>query len=76
MSHSNRALQVPDELFRQIRCTYLDESVPVTLDDLRTVEYGDWQSYINGCMAALLKEAKDKYLHFITQSTRDVTVVV
>lgn len=53
-------LQVPDEIFRQCRCTYLDDSVPVSLDDLRTVEFGDWQSYMSGCMAALMKEAKDK----------------
>ena len=52
--------KVPDDIFRQCRCNYLEDSVPVTLDDLRTVEFGDWQAYMNGCMAALLKEAKEK----------------
>ena len=52
--------QVPEDIFRQCRCTYLDDSIPVTLDDLHTVEFGDWQAYMNGCMAALLKETKDR----------------
>lgn len=52
--------QVPEDIFRQCRCTYLEDSVPVSLDDLRTVEFGDWQAYMNGCMAALLKETKEK----------------
>ena len=46
----------------QCRYTYLEESVPVSLEDLHTVEFGDWQAYMNGCMAALIKETKDKYV--------------
>lgn len=53
--------QVPEDIFRQVRCTYLDDGVPVTLQDLRTAEFGDWQAYMNGCMAAMLKETKEKY---------------
>ncbi|KAI9557698.1 hypothetical protein GHT06_017527 [Daphnia sinensis] len=66
---------VPDDIFRQCRCNYLEDSVPVTLDDLRTVEFGDWQAYMNGCMAALLKEAKEKSRGW-ESSSNDVRVDV
>lgn len=49
-------------MLSQCRCTYLEDSVPLSLDDLRTTEFGDWQSYMNSSMAALVKEAKDKYV--------------
>ena len=54
--------QVPEEMVAQCRCTYLEDSVPVSLDDLHTVEFGDWQAYMDGSMAALVKETKDKYV--------------
>lgn len=66
---------VPDDIFRQCRCNYLEDSVPVTLEDLRTVEFGDWQAYMNGCMAALLKETKEKSRGW-ESSSNDVRVDV
>lgn len=52
--------QVPDDMLPQCRCTYLENSILMTLEDLQTVEFGDWQAYMNANMAVLMKETKEK----------------
>jgi len=44
----------------QCHFSYMDESIPISLEELG-VEMGyDWRGYLNVCTSALLKEVKDK----------------
>jgi len=55
-----------EDIMNQCHFSYMDESIPISLEELG-VEMGyDWRGYLNVCTSALLKEVKDKYvLHYI-----------
>ena len=44
----------------QCRFSYMDESVPVSLEELGEELQQDWRGYLNMCRNALLKEIKEK----------------
>jgi len=38
----------------------MDESIPISLEELGAEMGYDWRGYLNVCTSALLKEVKDK----------------
>lgn len=44
----------------QCHFDYIDESVPVSLDELGEELQQDWRGYMNICLNALQKEIKEK----------------
>lgn len=40
--------------------SYMDESIPVSLEELGSELQQDWRGYMHACLSALLKEAREK----------------
>ncbi|XP_076055678.1 rhoGTPase activating protein isoform X2 [Oratosquilla oratoria] len=76
---------VPYEMLANCRFTYLEQSQPVSLEDLgmssptsgcgSSVE-GDWTSYMNACITSLLKEAREKSRGWLHVNCTDPLVEV
>lgn len=72
MSHTqvSQVQCVPVEMLNNCRFTYLEHSQPVCLEDLGGATgglvgalqgtEGDWTTYMNACVSALFKEARDR----------------
>ncbi|XP_049846702.1 rho GTPase-activating protein 7 isoform X2 [Schistocerca gregaria] len=51
---------VTDEMLSQCHFNYMEESVPVTMEELGSDMHQDWRGYLYACTTALLKEARDR----------------
>lgn len=51
---------VCDELLAQCHFSYMEQSVPVALEELGSELGQDWRGYMYACTTALLKEAREK----------------
>ncbi|XKL64602.1 hypothetical protein PGB90_004688 [Kerria lacca] len=51
---------ISDDIMTQCHFEYMDESVPVSLDELGEELQQDWRGYMNMCHIALHKEIKEK----------------
>ncbi|XP_054270590.1 rho GTPase-activating protein 7 isoform X2 [Macrosteles quadrilineatus] len=51
---------VSEEMLSQCHFSYMEESVPVALEELGAELQQDWRGYLYACTTALLKEARDK----------------
>ncbi|KAJ8891728.1 hypothetical protein PR048_004263 [Dryococelus australis] len=51
---------VPEEMMAQCHFNYMEESVPVVLEELGAELHQDWRGYLYTCTTALLKEAREK----------------
>ncbi|VVC30720.1 Hypothetical protein CINCED_3A013748 [Cinara cedri] len=49
-----------EDIMSQCHFSYMDESIPISLEDLGAEMGHDWKGYLNVCTSALLKEVKDK----------------
>ncbi|XP_050523367.1 rho GTPase-activating protein 7 [Daktulosphaira vitifoliae] len=58
-----------DDIMSQCHFSYMDESIPINLDDLGAEMGHDWKGYLNVCTNALLKEVKDKNRGWITMGS-------
>lgn len=55
--------QVSSDMLTQCHFNYMEESVPVALEELGSELKQDWRGYLYACTTALLKEAREKYVH-------------
>lgn len=53
--------QVSSDMLMQCHFNYMEESVPVALEELGSELKQDWRGYLYACTTALLKEAREKY---------------
>lgn len=60
---------VCDELLAQCHFSYMEQSVPVALEELGSELAQDWRGYMYACTTALLKEAREKTRGWITVAT-------
>lgn len=51
---------MPEDFMSQCHFSYMDESIPINLEELGVEMGHDWRGYLNVCTSALLKEVKDK----------------
>lgn len=51
---------VTEETLAQCHFTYMEESVPVALEELGSELSQDWRGYLYACVNALLREARDR----------------
>ncbi|KAK3880528.1 hypothetical protein Pcinc_014992 [Petrolisthes cinctipes] len=75
---------VPMEMLNNCRFTYLEHSQPVCLEDLGGATgglvgglqgtEGDWATYMNACVSALFKEARDRSRGWVHQTNADPQV--
>ncbi|XP_065567660.1 rho GTPase-activating protein 7-like isoform X3 [Artemia franciscana] len=70
----NQLFQLTQEFLANCPFSYLDESVPVSLAELRTEKALGWKAYHDACFAALLREAKEKSKGWVSTSYPDPTV--
>jgi hypothetical protein len=49
-----------EDIMSQCHFSYMDESIPISLEELGGEMGHDWRGYLNVCTSALLKEVKDK----------------
>jgi hypothetical protein len=56
--------QVSEETLARCRFNYMEESVPVALEELGAEFQQDWRGYLYACTSALLKEAREKLVTF------------
>lgn len=49
-------------MLTQCHFNYMEESVPVALEELGSELKQDWRGYLYACTTALLKEAREKYV--------------
>lgn len=52
--------QVSSDMLMQCHFNYMEESVPVALEELGSELKQDWRGYLYACTTALLKEAREK----------------
>lgn len=57
--------QVSSDMLTQCHFNYMEESIPVALEELGSELKQDWRGYLYACTTALLKEAREKYVHVI-----------
>ncbi|BET00952.1 START [Nesidiocoris tenuis] len=60
IKNHKEVFNVCDELLAQCHFSYMEESIPVSLEDLGSDFGQDWKGYLNACQAALMKEAREK----------------
>ncbi|GFG38288.1 hypothetical protein Cfor_08928, partial [Coptotermes formosanus] len=51
---------IPEETLAQCHFNYMEESIPVALEELGAEFQQDWRGYLYACTSALLKEAREK----------------
>lgn len=66
-----RYSQVSSDMLTQCHFNYMEESVPVALEELGSELNQDWRGYLKACTTALLKEACEKWV-----TTNHVTVTL
>ncbi|XP_014224108.1 stAR-related lipid transfer protein 13 isoform X3 [Trichogramma pretiosum] len=60
---TNRELfMVSSDMLTQCHFNYMEESIPVPLEQLGAEIKQDWRGYLYACTAALLKEGREKYV--------------
>ncbi|XP_067000581.1 rho GTPase-activating protein 7 [Anabrus simplex] len=59
---------VPEEMLTQCHFNYMEESVPVALEELGSEFQQDWRGYLYACTTALLKEAREKSRGWVSMS--------
>lgn len=66
------------DIMSQCHFSYMDESIPICLEDLGAEMGYDWRGYLNVCTSALLKEVKDKFVYYrlITSRSRTLNIIV
>ncbi|XP_043279165.1 rho GTPase-activating protein 7 isoform X2 [Venturia canescens] len=57
---------VSSDMLTQCHFNYMEESVPVALEELGTEMKQDWRGYLYACTTALLKEAREKSRGWVT----------
>lgn len=55
-----RLFMVSEEILAQCHFNYMEESIPVALEELGSEFQQDWRGYLYACTTALLKEAREK----------------
>lgn len=60
--------QVSEETLAQCHFNYMEESIPVALEELGAEFQQDWRGYLYACTTALLKEAREKLVTFNSNS--------
>jgi len=53
-------VQVTEEVLTLCHFTYMEESIPVPLEELGTEMNQDWRGYMHACVNALLREARER----------------
>nr|CAD7394720.1 unnamed protein product [Timema cristinae] len=66
---------VTEEMMTQCHFSYMEESVPVALEELGTELHQDWRGYLYTCTTALLKEARDRSRGWVNVSCATDTLV-
>ncbi|XP_043526536.1 uncharacterized protein LOC122537444 isoform X2 [Frieseomelitta varia] len=59
---------VSSDMLTQCHFNYMEESVPVALEELGSELKQDWRGYLYACTTALLKEAREKSRGWVTVS--------
>ncbi|XP_015585731.1 uncharacterized protein LOC107263255 isoform X2 [Cephus cinctus] len=68
---------VSSDMLTQCHFNYMEESVPVALEELGSELKQDWRGYLCACTTALLKEAREKSRGWVTvNNSADVSVEV
>ncbi|CAK9806429.1 StAR-related lipid transfer protein 13, partial [Anthophora quadrimaculata] len=66
---------VSSDMLTQCHFNYMEESVPVALEELGSELKQDWRGYLYACTTALLKEAREKSRGWVTvNNPADTTV--
>ncbi|XP_039288057.1 rho GTPase-activating protein 7 isoform X1 [Nilaparvata lugens] len=68
IKHHKQLFMVCEEMLSQCRFSYMEESIPVALEELGAEMQQDWRGYMQACTTALLKEARDKSRGWVTVS--------
>uniref|UniRef100_A0A2S2QKM2 StAR-related lipid transfer protein 13 n=1 Tax=Sipha flava TaxID=143950 RepID=A0A2S2QKM2_9HEMI len=58
-----------EDIMSQCHFSYMDESIPISLEELGGEMGHDWRGYLNVCTSALLKEVKDKNRGWISMGS-------
>ncbi|XP_036141122.1 rho GTPase-activating protein 7 isoform X2 [Monomorium pharaonis] len=59
---------VSSDMLSQCHFNYMEESIPVALEELGSEMKQDWRGYLYACTTALLKEAREKSRGWVTVS--------
>lgn len=62
-------------MLTQCHFNYMEESVPVALEELGTEMKQDWRGYLYACTTALLKEAREKCVNNFPSTNRSFLLV-
>ncbi|XP_026669776.1 stAR-related lipid transfer protein 13 isoform X2 [Ceratina calcarata] len=57
---------VSSDMLTQCHFNYMEESIPVVLEELGSEMKQDWRGYLHACTTALLKEAREKSRGWVT----------
>ncbi|XP_025198097.1 rho GTPase-activating protein 7 isoform X2 [Melanaphis sacchari] len=60
IKHYRQLFAMSEDVMSQCHFSYMDESIPISLEELGAEMGHDWRGYLNACTSALLKEAKEK----------------
>lgn len=74
IKHQKTLFIVPKDMLMQCKFSDLDQSKPLPLTELG--EHAGWKSYLEDCIHALQKEAKDRYVDLQRSMTIRVTNLI
>lgn len=75
----DKLFSIPEDTVKNSRFSYIEQGEPVPLDQLgksKSCSDSGYQSYIESCIAGLLKEAKDKFKGWVSQPWYDSSVEI
>ncbi|KAJ7356191.1 Dynein light chain Tctex-type [Desmophyllum pertusum] len=75
----DKLFSIPEDTVKNSRFSYIEKGEPVSLDQLgksKSSPQSGYQTYIESCIAGLLKEAKDKFKGWVSQPWYDGSVEI
>lgn len=75
----DKLFSIPEDTVKNSRFSYIEQGEPVSLEKLgksKSSPESDYQTYIESCIAGLLKEAKDKFKGWVSHPWYDSSVEI
>ncbi|XP_078369668.1 stAR-related lipid transfer protein 13-like isoform X8 [Oculina patagonica] len=75
----DKLFSIPEDTVKNSRFSYIEKGEPVSLEQLgksKSSPENGYQTYIESCIAGLLKEAKDKFKGWVSQPWYDSSVEI
>lgn len=67
----SQVFSISKDLLKQCNFSYMDDSIPVTLQELGSDIGCNWRTYLQSCMSAVVKEAREKSRGWVDFASRD-----